>query len=122
MVPPTYGIMGGMEKTTVYLTSEQKAALAQAARAVGRSEATLIREGVDEVIGHHAAAEPPGAVAASPYGRLDGVPQGSRPFARPRWIERASFVQLLLRTQADSALARDLNELAPGTTDDEPLP
>ena len=39
--------MGGMEKTTVYLTRQQKAALASAAEAEGRSEARLIREGVD---------------------------------------------------------------------------
>ena len=32
-------MMGGVEKTTVYLTTEQKAALARAAEAEGRSEA-----------------------------------------------------------------------------------
>ncbi len=41
--------MYGMEKTTVYLTSEQKRALVQAARATGRSEAELIREGIERV-------------------------------------------------------------------------
>ena len=39
-------MMGGMEKTTVYLTSDQKAALARAAQEEGRSEADLIREGI----------------------------------------------------------------------------
>ena len=52
-----YGIMGGMEKTTVYLTSEQKAALAQAAAAEGRSEARLIRAGIDVVTARHRAGE-----------------------------------------------------------------
>jgi hypothetical protein len=44
-----YGSVYGMEKTTVYLTSEQKRALERAARSSGRSEADLIREGVDTV-------------------------------------------------------------------------
>jgi hypothetical protein len=47
-----------MEKTTVYLTSRQKAALARAARAEGRSEAELIREGIDAVTARHRVAEP----------------------------------------------------------------
>jgi hypothetical protein len=50
--------MGGMEKTTVYLTQAQKRALAQAARVSGRSEADLIREGIDTVTVRHSVAEP----------------------------------------------------------------
>ena len=50
--------MGGMEKTTVYLTDELKAALHRAARATGRSEADLIREGIGVVTGTHRIAEP----------------------------------------------------------------
>lgn len=50
--------MGGMEKTTVYLTDELKAALQRAARATGRSEADLIREGIGVVTGTHRIAEP----------------------------------------------------------------
>ena len=38
--------MGGMEKTTVYLTDDLKAALRRSARSTGRSEAELIREGI----------------------------------------------------------------------------
>ena len=38
-----------MERTTVYLTERQKRALERAARVEGRSEAELIREGVDIV-------------------------------------------------------------------------
>jgi hypothetical protein len=57
-VPPLYGRMGGMEKTTVYLTGGQKRALARAARAEGRSEADLIREGIDAVTSRHRVAEP----------------------------------------------------------------
>lgn len=47
-----------MEKTTVYLTDEQKRALARTARAQGRSEADLIREGIDMVTAGHRVAEP----------------------------------------------------------------
>jgi hypothetical protein len=51
-------MMGGMEKTTVYLTSAQKHALARAAEISGRSEAELIREGIEEVSARHQVAEP----------------------------------------------------------------
>jgi len=51
-------MMGGMEKTTVYLTSEQKRGLARAALAEGKSEAELIREGIEAVVTRHRAAEP----------------------------------------------------------------
>lgn len=47
-----------MEKTTVYLTSEQRRALARAARATGSTEAELIRRGIDTVTAEHRAAEP----------------------------------------------------------------
>ena len=47
-----------MEKTTVYVTTQQKAALARAARAEQKSEAELIREGIDAVIARHRVAEP----------------------------------------------------------------
>jgi hypothetical protein len=50
--------MYGMEKTTVYLTTAQKRALERAARAKGRSEAELIREGVDVVTAAHRVQEP----------------------------------------------------------------
>lgn len=50
--------MGGMEKTTVYLTDELKRALRRAARSTGRSEAELIREGIGLVTGAHRVAEP----------------------------------------------------------------
>lgn len=42
----TYGIMGGMRKTTVYLPDDLKAELGRAAARSGRSEAELIREGI----------------------------------------------------------------------------
>jgi hypothetical protein len=48
----------GMEKTTVYLTKAQKQALAVLARQSGRSEAELIREGVDLVTSRGGMAEP----------------------------------------------------------------
>lgn len=50
--------MGGMEKTTVYLSDDLKQALRRAARASGRSEAELIREGIGLVTGTHQIAEP----------------------------------------------------------------
>jgi hypothetical protein len=51
-------MMGGMEKTTVYLTTAQKRALARASEISGRSEAELIREGVEVVSARHQVAEP----------------------------------------------------------------
>ena len=42
-----------MEKTTVYLPDELKRALRRAAKATGRSEADLIREGIGTVVGTH---------------------------------------------------------------------
>ncbi len=51
-------MMGGMEKTTVYLPDELKRALRRAAHATGRSEADLIREGIGLVAGTHRIAEP----------------------------------------------------------------
>ena len=50
--------MYGMERTTVYLTEAQKRDLERAARISGRSEAELIREGVDVVTSRHLVAEP----------------------------------------------------------------
>ena len=47
-----------MDRTTVYLTQSQKRALERTARLAGRSEAELIREGVDLVTARHAVAEP----------------------------------------------------------------
>ena len=49
--------MYGMERTTVYLTERQKRALERAAKVEGRSEAELIREGVDIVTSRVQAAE-----------------------------------------------------------------
>lgn len=51
-------MMYGMERTTVYLTQAQKRGLERAARISGRSEAELIREGVDAVTSRHQVAEP----------------------------------------------------------------
>lgn len=50
--------MGGMDKTTVYLTTDQKQALTRAARTEGRSEAELIREGIETITSRHRVAEP----------------------------------------------------------------
>jgi prevent-host-death family protein len=40
---------------------------------------------------------------------------------RPRWLARDEFVRRVLPHQADAALARELAELAPDTTDDIPM-
>jgi hypothetical protein len=113
-----------MEKTTVYLTSAQKAALARAAAAEGRSEARLIRAGVDVVTARHRAAEAPASFdEESP--EHAGVPRpAGTPAAtgRPRWLQRDAFVRRVVSHQADPALRRDLGELAPDTTDEAPIP
>lgn len=51
---------------------------------------------------------------------VDGRPMAVlRPVGRrPRWIGRDEFIQRILERQADPALATDLDELAPDTTDD----
>lgn len=41
---------------------------------------------------------------------------------RPRWLGRDEFVGRVLPRQADAALAGELRELAPDTTDDLALP
>lgn len=46
----TYGILYGMEKTTVYVPSEVKRALGLLARARGTSEAELIREALRRIV------------------------------------------------------------------------
>jgi hypothetical protein len=50
--------MYGMERTTVYLTTEQKRALERTARSERRSEAELIRAGIDLVTAAHRISEP----------------------------------------------------------------
>lgn len=54
---------------------------------------------------------------------------GGRPVAilasiarRPQWLSRAEFVQRVQANQADAALAGELRDLAPDTTDDLPSP
>ena len=113
-----YGIMGGMEKTTVYLTSEQKAALAQAAAAEGRSEARLIRAGIDVVTARHRAGEAGRESVAAP----DELPPTAQTIGRPTWIDREAFVRLVIHRLADPELRVELRDLAPGSTDDETLP
>ena len=56
--PFGYGIVYGMERTTVYLTEAQKRGLERASRLTGRSEAELIREGVEAVTTRHQVTEP----------------------------------------------------------------
>jgi Arc/MetJ-type ribon-helix-helix transcriptional regulator len=50
--------MYGMRKTTIYVPDDLKAALERAARALGRSEADLIRDGIRLVVEHQVDPEP----------------------------------------------------------------
>ena len=47
-----------------------------------------------------------------PVARLEPVQ------ARPRWISKQDFVRMVLPSQADPQLARELRDLIPETTDD----
>ena len=108
-------MMGGMEKTTVYLTTDQKRALERAARAAGRSEARLIREGIEAVTVRAGTAETMAPlVELRPPGAGDG---GETVTRRARWVPREEFVRLL-GTRADTGLRTELRQVAPDTTDD----
>lgn len=50
--------MYGMRKTTVYVPDELKEALARASKAAGRSEADLIRDGIELVVSRTRDPEP----------------------------------------------------------------
>jgi len=114
-LPPIYGIMGGVEKTTVYLTTEQKRALERAARAAGRSEARLIREGIEAVTAATGIAE---TRTPLPEGRAPSVGDGGDTIVRrPRWMPRSELVRFLGQG-ADTGLRAELRRLSPDTTDD----
>jgi Ribbon-helix-helix domain len=53
MATTIYGTIYGVRRTTIYLTEDQKAELEAIAGRTRRTEAELIREGVDHVIGAH---------------------------------------------------------------------
>jgi hypothetical protein len=112
------GTMGGMEKTTVYLTTAQKQALARTAAAEGRSEALLIRAGIDVVTAAHRASEvAPSLIPSVSAGAGSGVPGTP---VRARWMARDEFIRVIVPRQADPGLRDELRELAPDTTDDLP--
>lgn len=115
-MPPIYDMMGGMEKTTVYLTSEQKHALTQAAHAEGRSEARLIREGIESVTARHRVAEP--TIPLVDGGRSDLSLRPDEVARRPRWMPRDEFVSRFVLRPADPGLRAELREISPDTTDD----
>jgi hypothetical protein len=106
-----------MEKTTVYLTTEQKVALAAAAREQGRSEARLIRDGIEEVLAGHATREAPASITDQPKTDVGGRDELG---VRPRWVSRETFAGQVVGVQADPALRTELRELAPDLTDDLP--
>lgn len=103
-----------MDKTTVYLTTEQKAALAAAARDQGRSEARLIRDGIDRVLAGHQVGENLTPLASDEAARM--APDVA-PLSRPRWVGREAFVALIGSAQADADLEAELRGLAPDQTD-----
>jgi len=108
-----------MEKTTVYLTSGQKQALAQAAHAEGRSEARLIREGIEFVTARHRVSEPRMPLVES--GRSDLAERSEEAVGRSRWMTRDDFVSRFVRHPADPALRAELREMTPDTTYDVAL-
>jgi hypothetical protein len=112
--------MGGMEKTTVYLTSQQKQALADAARVEGRSEARLIRDGIEFVTARHRVAEPAVPLGEGlPTGRDERPPEDVRHL---RWMLREEFVSRFVAQPADSGLLDELRRMEPDTTDDIGIP
>jgi hypothetical protein len=113
--------MGGMEKTTVYLTAEQKAALARAAAVEGRSEARLIRAGIDVVTARHRAAESSSATVYGVQAAEAALGGGPAAAGRPRWLPRDAFVREVVRHPADAGLRAELRELAPDATDETRL-
>lgn len=106
-----------MEKTTIYLTTGQKAALAAAAREQGRSEARLIREGIDGVLSGHRIGETAASLSGEPPA---GAPAGDPGPTKPRWMSREAFARQVIPVQADAALGAELRELAPDLTDELP--
>ena len=114
-MPSIYGTMGGMEKTTVYLTTDQKRALERAAQATGRSEARLIRAGIETVTAPHGIAE--SATRLVDERQPDVGDGGDSVARRPRWMLRDELVRLLAQP-SDAGLRAELREMAPDTTDD----
>ncbi|MHB8958648.1 MAG: hypothetical protein ACYDAN_03365 [Candidatus Limnocylindrales bacterium] len=104
-----------MEKSTVYLSAAQKASLARTAQAEGRSEATLIRAGIDIVTARHRTGE---AVVRYEPAPVAGDRPGPASPGRPRWVSREVFVRDIAGQQADPGLRAELHSLAPDTTDD----
>jgi hypothetical protein len=110
----------GMEKTTVYLTTQQKQALADAARVAGRSEARMIRDGIESVTARHLVAEPAIPLAeGQPTGRDKRPADDVR---RLRWMPRDEFVSRFVARLADRGLLDELRRMEPDTTDDVGIP
>lgn len=103
----------------MYLTSGQKQALAQAAHAEGRSEARLIREGIEFVTARHPLSEPRMPLVEN--GRSDLAEPSDGAVGRPRWMTRDEFVSRFVRHPADPGVRTELREMTPDTTDDVAL-
>ncbi len=109
-----------MEKTTVYLTTQQKQALADAARVEGRSEARLIRDGIESVTARHRVAGLAIPLAEGLPTGLDGRPADD--VRRPRWMPRDEFVSRFVAQPADRGLLDEIRRMEPDTTDDIRIP
>lgn len=68
--------MYGVKRTTIYLTEKQKAGLETAAADSGRTEADLIREGVDHVLLRHGPKPPKPRTLTDKWDPLLDTPEG----------------------------------------------
>ena len=65
--------MNGMGKTTVYLDDALKSDLARVSALTGRSQADLIRDGIEQVVAQHLRVRPQMKATATGATMLDGV-------------------------------------------------
>jgi len=74
--------MGGMVKTTVYLDDALKADLAQASVLTGRSQADLVRDGIEQVVAQHLRVRPQMKATATGATVLDRIDELMGGFGR----------------------------------------
>jgi predicted transcriptional regulator len=80
---PTYGMMYGMFKTTLYLPDDLKRALERTARARGCSEAVVVREALKQFTALNTAPRPKLPLFTSAKGNLaEHVDEALRGFGR----------------------------------------
>jgi len=74
--------MDSMVKTSVYLDDEQKANLEKVVQITGRSQADLIRDGVEQVVSQHLRVRPEMTAQASGPTVLDRIDELMEGFGR----------------------------------------